>query len=319
MKHILIFCLWALPAAAANNLIDAQKYLENIKYLSSPELKGRATGSAEIEKAARYIAANFERFGLVPAGGNKGYLQAYQITTSSKLGGKNQMSITLKGKKQRLKVSQDFSPFYFSGSGHVSGGVVFAGYGITAPEYSYDDYDGLDVKDKIVLVLRREPQEKDSQSKWQGVGMTSHASFESKVVNAKQHGARALILINNAISNPSEASDLTGFVRMSGPEDAGIPYLQMKAPLADDWFLAAAKPLKEIVEGIDADLKPRSFAFPPSVKVDLQTDVGVSQTHRRLVRQGSDGEAGADQGHVGLEAHSVPERPTARPVCAVEL
>ncbi len=98
MKRILIFCLWALPAAAASNLINAERYLENIKYLASPELKGRATGSAEIEKAARYIAGNFERFGLVPAGSNKGYLQAYKITTSSKLGGKNLLAVTLKGK-----------------------------------------------------------------------------------------------------------------------------------------------------------------------------------------------------------------------------
>ena len=183
-------------AWSATNLIDAQRYLENIKYLASPELKGRATGTTEIEKAARYIAGHFERFGLVPAGANRGYLQPYKITTSSKLGGKNQVSVNLGGKKQNWKLNQDFSPFYYSGSGKVSGSVVFAGYGITAPEYSYDDYDGLNVKDKIVLVLRREPQEKDSQSKWHGTGMTSHASFESKVVNAKQHGARALILIN---------------------------------------------------------------------------------------------------------------------------
>ncbi|MBY0504706.1 MAG: M28 family peptidase [Bryobacteraceae bacterium] len=275
----ILFLLLATSAFAASNLIDANRYLENIKFLASDELKGRPTGSPEIEKAAKYIASNFEKFGLVPAGANKNYFQAYKITTSSKLGGKNRLSISQKSKRVWLKVNQDYSPFYFSGSGRVSGGVVFAGYGITAPEYSYDDYDGLDVKDKIVLVLRREPQEKDSQSKWQGTGMTSHASFESKVVNAKQHGARALILINNSITNPSEASDIQGFTRMSGPEDAGIPYVQLKATLADDWFAAAGRPLKEIVEGIDTDLKPRSFAFPPAVRVDLQTDV------QRVVRE----------------------------------
>jgi len=273
MRILFSFYLLIGSAFAASNLIDAQRYLENIKYLASPELKGRATGSQEIEKAARYIAGNFERFGLVPAGTNKGYLQTYKINTSSKLGGKNQMSISAKGKKQSLKLNQDFSPFYFSGSGRVSGGVVFAGYGITAPEYSYDDYDGLDVKDKVVLVLRREPQEKDVGSKWQGTGMTTHAAFESKVVNAKQHGARALILINNTVTNPSEANDLNGFARMPGPEDAGLPYVQMKAGWADEWFAAAGKPLKDVVEGIDKDLRPRSFPFPDSVRVELQTDV----------------------------------------------
>lgn len=269
----IFLALWAAQAFAANNQIDAQRYLENIKYLASPDLKGRATGTPEIEKAARYIAARFEKFGLVPAGGSKSYLQAYKINTSSKLGTRNQFSVTQKGKRRSMKVGADFNPFYFSGSGHASGPIVFAGYGITAPEYDYDDYAGLDVKDKIVLVLRREPQEKDSQSKWQGVGMTSHASFESKVVNAKQHGAAALILINNVIANPSEAGDLQGFTRMSGPDDAGIPYIQLKAPLTDEWFEAAGKPLKAIVEGIDADLKPRSFAFPENLRADLRTDV----------------------------------------------
>ena len=273
MRTSLLIALWGIEAFAATNLIDAQHYLENVKYLASPELKGRATGSPEIAKAAKYIAHRFAQFGLMPAGSHKGYFQSYRISTSSKLGNKNQLSISLEGKHQRLKMGHDYSPFYFSGSGHVSGPVTFAGYGITAPEYDYDDYAGLDVKDRIVLVLRREPQEKDNQSKWKGTGMTSHASFESKVVNAKQHGARGLILINNTVSNPSEANDLTGFTRMSGPDDAGIPFIQIKAPLADAWFAAAGKPLQAIVEGIDADLKPRSFPFPNALRIDLQSDV----------------------------------------------
>lgn len=275
----LFLVLLASQAFAANNLVNSQRYLDHVKFLASPELKGRATGSPEIGKAAKYIAGHFAEFGLVPPGSTKGYLQPYKITIASKLGSKNQAAVTVQGKRRSLKLNDDFSTFYFSGSGKASGGVIFAGYGITAPEYNYDDYAGLDVKDKIVLVLRREPQEKDAQSKWQGVGMTSHAAFESKVVNAKQHGARALLLINNTISNPSEANDLQGFTRMSGPEDAGIPFVQLKAAVADAWFGAAGRTLKEIVEGIDGDLKPRSFAFPDTVRIDLQTDV------QRVIRE----------------------------------
>ncbi len=271
--RIILVTLLALPAFGANNLVSAEHYLENIKYLASPELKGRATGTPEIEKAARYIAGRFEKFGLVPAPGTKSYLQPYKINTSSKLGSHNELSFTLKGKRRSLKHGEDFSSFYFSGSGRVTGPVVFAGYGITAPEYGYDDYAGVDVKDKIVLVLRREPQEKDAQSKWNGSEITSHGSFEAKAVNAKLHGARGLILINNVVTNPGEAGELYGFSRMTGPDDVGIPYVQMKAPFANDWFTEAGKSLREIVEGIDGDLKPRSFAFPQTVRVDLQADV----------------------------------------------
>ena len=72
----------------------------------------------------------------------------------------------------------------------MEGGVVFAGYGITAPEYNYDDYAGLDAKGKFVLVLRHEPQEYDEKSVFAGKVYTEHAQFFSKASNAKAHGAR---------------------------------------------------------------------------------------------------------------------------------
>ena len=82
-------------------------------------------------------------------------------------------------------------PFNFSQTGPLAGAVVFAGYGITAPEYHYDDYEGLDVKGKIVLVLRHEPQESDPKSVFEGKTFTQHAQFAAKATNAKIHGAPA--------------------------------------------------------------------------------------------------------------------------------
>ena len=71
----------------------------------------------------------------------------------------------------------------------MRGGVVFAGYGITAPEYNYDDYKGIDVHGKIVLILRHEPQEFDEKSIFDGKVYTQHSQFWSKASNAKMHGA----------------------------------------------------------------------------------------------------------------------------------
>ena len=75
--------------------------------------------------------------------------------------------------------------------------MVFAGYGITAPEYHYDDYAGLDVKGKIVVVLRHEPQESDDKSPFEGKILTRHAQFANKAANARMHGAAGVILIQD--------------------------------------------------------------------------------------------------------------------------
>ena len=80
----------------------------------------------------------------------------------------------------------------------MTGGVVFAGYGITAPEYNYDDYKGIDVHGKIVLIMRHEPQEFDEKSIFEGKVYTQHSQFWSKAANAKMHGARGVVLMNDA-------------------------------------------------------------------------------------------------------------------------
>ena len=79
----------------------------------------------------------------------------------------------------------------------MPGAIVFAGYGITAPEYHYDDYANIDVKGKIVLILRHEPQESDEHSVFAGKAFTQHAQFASKASNAKMHGAAGVILVND--------------------------------------------------------------------------------------------------------------------------
>src|SRR6266404_1987236 len=147
---------------AATLGVDPNQYLSDIKFLSSPDMKGRATGSPELEKASAWIASRFKEFGL------KTSLQAFPVTTEAALGKGNQLRVTEAGHMEQLKCPEDFVPFNFSSSAKVAAPVVFAGYGITAPEYKYDDYAGIDVKGKIVVVLRHEPQENDAKSVFEG-------------------------------------------------------------------------------------------------------------------------------------------------------
>src|SRR5690349_2708581 len=121
----LALCSIALAATAT---IDPARYLEDVKYLASPEMKGRATGSPELEKAASWIEARYREFGIKPAG--KSYLQAFPVTTEAALGKGNRMHVTEKGRAMSLKCPEDFVPFNFSSSGTLRGNLVFAGYGI---------------------------------------------------------------------------------------------------------------------------------------------------------------------------------------------
>ena len=253
---------------------DADRYLAHIKFLASPEMKGRASGSPELEKAAKYIEDKFHADGLKPLGGS--YLQPFEVATSSKLGKNNQFESVRAGEIENLQVEKEFVPFDFSSSEKASGAVVFAGYGITAPEYHYDDYAGIDVHGKFVVVLEHEPQEFDDKSAFDGKVYTVHSENYSKAANARIHGARGVILIFdrvNHIGHQGEGrDDLEKFSKDGGPPDAGIPFVQVHESTVVPWIRAAGQDLTATEQAINTDLKPRSFALP-GVEVRESVDV----------------------------------------------
>jgi Zn-dependent M28 family amino/carboxypeptidase len=296
----------AITAATTGiELLDADHYLADVKFLASPELKGRATGSPEIEKAAHYIVKHFKEDKLRSLDGDS-YLQSFPVTTAARLSKANTLSCISGGKTTNLKLQQDFVPFNFSSKGKWEGSVVFAGYGITAPEYNYDDYAGLDAKGKFVLVLRHEPQEFDEKSVFAGKIYTEHAQFFSKASNAKAHGALGVILINDTAAHPGETDNLEPFGATEGPSDAGLPFVQIKANETEGWFQSAGKNLVEIEKGIDQDLKPRSFAFPAGTEVRESIEVErVTRTAHNVIGYlpGTTDEyiiVGAHYDHLGL-------------------
>lgn len=262
--------------AVAGGLLAAEmsstEYLGYVKYLSSPELRGRLTGSPELERAAGFIRDQFRSMNLKPLSGDS-YYQDFEVTTSARLGGKNAASYVNGRQKSSLKFQQDFVPLNLSSDGKISGGVVFAGYGITAPEYNYDDYAGLDVKDKIVLVLRHEPQEFDEKSVFDGKVYTQHSQIFAKAANAKMHGARAVLLVNDVAAHASDTDTLEKFGSTAGPANAGIEFVQVKADVASKLLAVAGKNLETIEVSIDKDLHPQSFALPDTLRLDLNIDI----------------------------------------------
>ncbi len=265
---------WAVPTAVAP--ADAQRYLDDIKTLTQPNMQGRGDGTKGLVRAEHVLQARYRSLGLEPAG-EHGYRQAFTVTTGAKLRGKNQLVIVQGESRSELKLNEQYVPLTFSSSGIASASLVFAGYGATAEEFSYDDYAGRDVKDKIVVVLRFEPRGFAAKSGNQG--LTPHAQLVTKAINARNHGAKGLILLNGKLGD-GEEDLLTRFGHVNGPENAGILFAQVKNAVAEDWFRSAGKSLKEVQEQINVSTKPASFAFPDAMRTTLA--VGIQTTHANV-------------------------------------
>ncbi|MGC2108336.1 MAG: M28 family peptidase [Candidatus Korobacteraceae bacterium] len=255
---------------------DPHQYLNDIKTLAAPNMEGRGPGTKGLVRASKYIEGHYEALGLQPAG-TEGYLQPFTVTTGAKLKADNSFVVEDGAQKRPLKINQDYEPISFSASGTFTGPVVFVGYGASADEFQYDDYAGVDVKDKVVVVLRYEPDSFAAKSGNQG--MTHHSQLVSKAINARNHGARALVLVNGKLADGEEDS-LMRFGGVSGPENSGIMLLQVKNAVAEDWFKAAGKSLAEVQQETNHSGKPASFAFPPSLQLSLKID--IEPTHARV-------------------------------------
>ena len=248
---------------------DAARYLDTIKTLAAPDMEGRGAGTKGIDRAAHLLEQRYQSLGLDPAG-TQGFFQPFTVTTGARLTSNNGLAEDLGGKHRDLKLNDDFVPFSFSSSGEVTGRLVFAGYGASADEFGYDDYSGLDVKGKIVVLLRYEPSGFAAKSGNQG--LTRHAALITKAINARNHGASAVVIVNGKLGD-GEEDLLTRFGSVSGPENAGILLVQVKNSAAQDWFAAAGKSLAGVQSQINAGTKPESFAFPESVSLTLDVHV----------------------------------------------
>jgi len=252
---------------------SAQEFLDPIKFLSSDELKGRGNGTPELNRAANYIAARFLRFGLRRAGDQGTCFQKFMLTVGAKLGANNSLVYQSGDLRKTLAINEAFIPFSFSQDTTIHAPMVFAGYGITAVELHYDDYQGIDAKGKIAIVLRHEPQENDPKSDSVGKQLATHAQIVEKAINAKNHGAVGMILVNDAGNHPGEPDELIHFGTLAGPEDMGLAVIQVATGVVDEWLKSSGHTLDELRQAIDKDLSRHSFALDPGATLALKVDV----------------------------------------------
>src|SRR5579871_544399 len=190
----------ALPPAAqkAMNAIDAEKIRATVKYLADDALQGRGTGQKGGDMAADWIAAQFKSYGLAPAGEHGTYFQKiifFGVTTDPK---QTKFSFVPKsGPEMALKFADDYvvNDQTHAQKSEIDAPLVYVGYGINAPEYNWDDYKGVDVKGKVLLMLVNEPPS-DDPNFFKGRALTYYGRWTYKYEEAARRGAVGVVLIH---------------------------------------------------------------------------------------------------------------------------
>ena len=281
---ILVFSLAGLASASLPEF-DAQSYLRHVKYLSSDALEGRGDGTPGLEKAADYIAARFKDSGLLPAGDAGTYFQSFQAPVGSQLGTESRLTFKIGQETIEARPNIDFVPFAAADKekAHVSGQLVFVGYGIAAEEYKYDDYKDLDVTDKVVLLLTHEPRENDPTSPFEGTELTMHGHDRTKTMNAKYRSARAVLIVEDPANHDSGQENLNDPSLAGQVEELGINAVRISRSLAQRLLDTQQRDLLGIQKQIDGKMAPQSYPLS-NVTADVYVDATrVLKTVRNVV------------------------------------
>ncbi len=276
------FMAFLPPLVNAQHLapeITAEDIKTHIRYLASDELGGRASGSPGNEMAARYIARYLHDWGVTPLGDSGTYFQHFQFVSSVRAGARN--ALRLQGKPLVGGVvngvpDSDFRPLGFSSNGTVTGPLVFAGYGISATDSSYDDFKNLDVKGKIIVVLRYSPDGSDPHGT-----LTRFSSFQVKTRTARDRGAVGFILVTGPVDEQEDGLIRLRFDQSFG--NSGIPALSVRRALLEPLIAQSGWTLRAIQDSIKARKSP--IVFPvEGVTATITSDVEkVSTTTANVI------------------------------------
>lgn len=229
--------------------IHSQTLFDYVRELASDKYWGRLTGTEGYNQSAEWVISYFKKWGIEPAGDNNTFLQAfpnpYTLVFEDCYA---YLHIPHKGStiKKHYIYEDEFIPGSTSASGEITAEVVYVGYGITAPELGFDEYKGLDVKGKIVLMEREAPVSPGDDpgvfKKWR-----PYSFHQYKLENAADHGAKGM-LYNYHITNPNNAYR-EGFI-----------YTHIGDTVVADVFAGTGKVHEEVKDTIQNTLKPQSFA-----------------------------------------------------------
>lgn len=242
----------------------AQRTRPHVTALASDRTEGRQAGTAGERRAADYIAAQLRRAGVRPLPGRSDLFMPFDFTAGSRDGG----STLALG--QAFRGARTVQALSFSDDGEVAGNLVFAGYGIVVPEaqnFGYDSYATLDVKDKIVVVLRYFPEDADPQTR---AILARYSDLRYKAMAARQRGARALLVVTGPRSpNAGQTIPMTFDTALAG---SGIPAASVGGDAVAALFAQAPKSLAAIQQELDSG-NPHVAGFDLPGQATLTTRV----------------------------------------------
>ncbi|MEY2490572.1 MAG: hypothetical protein QOC70_2514 [Verrucomicrobiota bacterium] len=245
--------------------ITATDLREEVGFLAAEEREGRMTGSAGARQAADYIAGRLQDAQLKPAGDNKTFFQKFEFNSGVKvLKEKNELALRGDAKSEpvRFQIEKDFAPLSFTENQTVDGEIVFVGYGLSVPgkgAEGYDSYAGVDVKNKIAVVLRYVPEEVDPKRRQE---LNRYAGLRYKAMLAREHGAKAVLFVTGP--NSPNKGELVAASFDASMANSGIVAVSISSNVADALFQRAGKDLKSLQSGLDKE-NPHAesgFAFP---------------------------------------------------------
>lgn len=257
---LVLVCLVCGPSLLGEEQVSRERMRADLDFLCSMPLEGRVSLGRGADVAARYLATEMRKIGLQPGAGSD-YLQPFEVVPIDTDHERTSIEVHGGGQVRQFPIGSVFFPEPAKPI-DLTLDVVFAGYGITAPEIGYDDYAGIDVRGKAVLVFDHEPQEDDPDSPFNGTGFTLHANTWTKTQNAERHGAAALLVVTEPVNRHRTAPRPPA--RAGAPRQAlarselGIPRIGVSLEVAEALLRATGRSAAEWQTAIDRTPAPAS-------------------------------------------------------------
>jgi len=249
-QRALRFCVSAFFAISAVSVFvqaQASKTRTYVETLASPRLEGRLAGSNGERLASDFLVAELQKIGAKPLPGQKDFRLPFEFTAGTKDGGSRIAVVSVHSAGATgpwFEGQTEVRALSFSDNAEVTGDVVFAGYGIVVPEtqgFGYDSYATLDVKDKIVLVLRYFPEDADQKTR---AILARYADLRYKAMAARQHGAKAMLVVTGPRSpNAGETIPMSFDTALAG---SGIVAASISGAVAEQ--ILGGMPDKKLVD-----------------------------------------------------------------------
>jgi len=256
MSALLMLCSSLIAADNPIDMGDAPteaRLKVDIFYLASKECEGRGPATQGIDRAANHIANQFKAAGLKALGADNSFFQPFTIPGMI-LDAPAKLAFRGPGESKIEPKAGEFTANALTTGGELKDvPVVFAGYGIKSGELKYNDYDNLDVRDKLVLVLRDTPKAGKAEAKtWEPLG-----SLTKKIQTAEKEGAAGLVFVNDSATADDELPDHSWLAYQRQPTGK-IPVYHLARKVAESLFEKSDKSLEDREAAIVENLKPES-------------------------------------------------------------